>query len=155
MSARTPVTRSISFNAAMLEAVRANRKTVTRRRLAAGLPLHEAPDAYLFGGMDADVARFEPRPSAAMPAALRITCPFGQPGDLLQVVEAPELVLEVCSVRAEQLQGITATEAQAEGLAASDGAAALAAFRTLIDSIYPSAWVRNEWVWVIGFRRVQ
>lgn len=155
MPTRTPVTRSISFNAAMLEAVRGNRKTVTRRRLAAGLPLHEDPDAHQFAGMDGDVARFEPRPLAAPAAIQRIICPFGQPGDRLQIVEAPELVLEVRSVRAEQLQSITAAEALAEGLAAPDGAAALAAFRTLIDSIYPSAWPRNEWVWVIGFRRVE
>jgi hypothetical protein len=27
------------------------------------------------------------------------------------------------------------------------------AFEGLLDSIYPTAWARNEWVWVIEFAR--
>ncbi|WP_139252454.1 hypothetical protein [Hymenobacter psychrotolerans] len=29
-----------------------------------------------------------------------------------------------------------------------------AAFRGLLDSIYPTAWTRNEWLWVVEFVRV-
>ncbi|TGE28655.1 ASCH domain-containing protein [Hymenobacter metallicola] len=156
MSAFLPVERAISFTAAMVAALRAGRKTVTRRRFASHLPMQERPFSYQYLGMEADTARLGRRTAGAAPPPERVVCPFGRPGDRLRVLEAPELLLEIVRVGAEQLQSITEAEARAEGVEPAPGAAgsARAAFQALIDSIYPGAWLRNEWVWVIGFRLV-
>ncbi|UOQ70821.1 hypothetical protein [Hymenobacter cellulosilyticus] len=151
----TSIARTISFNAVMLEALRANRKTVTRRRLASGLPLNHAPDNYQFLAMENSVAQFQLCGPTASGGIELVMCPHGQPGDLLHVLEAPEIVLKISAVRAERLQSITEAEALAEGFAAIRSGTARQAFRTLIDAIYPSAWSRNEWVWVLEFERVQ
>ncbi|TGE24427.1 hypothetical protein E5K00_04210 [Hymenobacter aquaticus] len=161
----------------MREALRANRKTVTRRRIAAGFGIQEQPAHYRFLGMDKGSALFEVGEPGAAPHPARIPCPFGPPGSLLRVTEEPDLVLEITEVRAEPVQAITEAEAWAEGVdlclrestpgtgpATGCGApprhpdslpagSAVAAFRALITAIYPTAWARNEWVWVIRFRR--
>ncbi|MCB2410001.1 hypothetical protein [Hymenobacter lucidus] len=166
--------RLLSFSPLMLDALRAGRKTVTRRRFAPTLLLNEAPDHYQFQGMSAGSALFTNR---QWPAVLvePIASPFGQPGEVLRVQEAPSVRLEITAVWAEQVQAITEAQALAEGIvllpaALGSGpgysadseagrrcpqASAVDAFRTLIESIYPTAWSRNEWVWVVEFRVVE
>lgn len=146
--------RLISFNPVMLAAVQAYRKTVTRRRAVTTLEMQDKPDAYRFCGLEQDVAVLEKMLPASPRQVLRITCPFGQPGDQLRVLEAPSILLEVLAVRLEQLRSITEAEALAEGVIVTPGSSAVMAFRALIDAIYPTAWTRNEWVWVIEFRRL-
>lgn len=164
----------LSCSPLMLEALRAGRKTVTRRRFSPTLPLNENPGRYQFRGMAAGRALFADLQLPAAPPA-PIPCPFGQPGQVLRVPEAPSIILEITAVRAEQVQAITEAQALAEGmvrLEAAPGnapgysadpeagrghwqASARDAFRLLIESIYPTAWVRNEWVWVVEFRLVR
>ncbi|MCB2376947.1 hypothetical protein LGH70_05100 [Hymenobacter sp. BT635] len=169
---------TISFNPAMREALRQNRKTVTRRRFSSVLPLNDTPDDYCFLRMEQGHAVFASGPLSASPE-LRIDCPFGSPGTRLLVAEEPNIILEVTHIRAERTQAITEAEAQAEGItvcesSGAEGSAstrgycaephdphcspqrsAIAAFRILLTSIYPTAWARNEWVWVVQFRRCQ
>lgn len=165
--------RSISFNPAMLAAVRAGRKTVTRRRLSSGLPMQQEPDRYRFIGVSAQGVLFEDRytqPPSLLPL---VPLPFGPPDTCLSVLEDPLLVLKIVAVHAEQVRELTEDDAIAEGImarpepgppqwggvepdAAQPGTfrwydSPVAAFRGLLDSIYPTAWARNEWVWVIEF----
>ena len=165
--------RSISFNPAMLAAVQAGRKTVTRRRLPAGLPQQQEPGRYRFVGLAAQGAVFadgHARPPVLLPA---LPLPFGPAGTRLCVQEAPEICLEITAVRAEQVRRLTVADARAEGIAHRPAAelpwggvepdpdrpgefrwyaSPREAFQGLLDSIYPTAWARNEWVWVIEFR---
>ena len=165
--------RNISFNPAMLAAVRAGRKTVTRRRLSSGLPMQQEPDRYRFIGVSAQGVLFEDRytqPPSLLPL---VPLPFGPADTYLSVAEDPLLVLKIVAVRAEQVRDLTEADALAEGIMAGpqpsptqwggvepDAAHAgafhwydnpVAAFRGLLDSIYPTAWARNEWVWVNEF----
>jgi hypothetical protein len=168
----------LSFNPAMQAALRSNSKTVTRRRFARNLAINEEPNSYLFLGMEAGCALFKKR--AVEPASYTecVSCPFGLPGTQLRVTEVPDILLEIVGVRAEQIQMITEADALAEGLVpgwlpSADGlstqqgysadsseangvlqGSAVGAFRCLIDSIYPTAWERNEWVWVVEFKRL-
>jgi hypothetical protein len=159
----------ISFAPYLLAAVRAGYKTVTRRRIAhAGLQAH--PAGYTFLGMRGQQARF----SNLAPGSTgeeSVSCPFGQPGDWLPVLEAPELALRIRQVRAEPVRLLSEAEALAEGIVAyapaADGvrqygvygtsaapplqATAVAAFQALLSTFYPTAWARNEWVWVVEF----
>ncbi|ULA64485.1 MAG: hypothetical protein LZF86_140010 [Nitrospira sp.] len=66
---------------------------------------------------------------------------------------AARTVVEITELRIEWVQAITPEEARAEGC--EDAICALGAFAELYDSIYgQGSWARNDWVWVIGFRRV-
>lgn len=73
---------------------------------------------------------------------------------------ASRLTLEVLSVRVERVQDISEEDAKAEGCVSDDGApvdgtAASERFALLWDSINgPGAWQRNDWVWVLEFRKV-
>lgn len=165
----------ISFNPAMLAAVQAGRKTVTRRRLPPTCAPQLAPDQYRLVRLTAQGAVFADRrilPAAPLPP---VPLPFGAAGELLRVQEAPALVLQIVRVRAEQVCCLTAADALAEGIQARPEpgppqwggvephatqpgtfhwyGSPIAAFRGLLDSIYPTAWARNEWVWVIEFVR--
>ncbi|GAA4030447.1 hypothetical protein GCM10022409_13370 [Hymenobacter glaciei] len=166
--------RSISFNPAMLTAVLTGRKTVTRRRLSSGLPMQQEPDRYRFIGVSAQGVLFEDshtQPPSLLPL---VPLPFGPPDTSLSVLEDPLLVLKIVSVRAEQVREMTNADAETEGIgarpegplhwggvepnAAQPGSfhwydSPIAAFQGLLDSIYPTAWARNEWVWVIEFER--
>ena len=164
----------ISFNPAMLAAVRAGRKTITRRRLALDCALQQEPDRYRFVGLSAQGALFEDchaYPAAMLPPMM---LPFGPAGNLLHVQEDQSLVLQIVGVRAEQVRSLTGADALAEGIRARPEpgppqwggvephatqpnmfcwyASPVAAFQGLLDSIYPRAWARNEWVWVIEFK---
>ncbi len=61
----------------MLAAVRAGRKTVTRRRLSTTLPMQQEPDQYRFIGVSAQGALFAD--CHAQPPSLRplLPLPFG------------------------------------------------------------------------------
>ena len=166
--------RAISFNPAMLAAVRAGRKTVTRRRLPPDSALQQAPARYRFAGLSADGALFDDLQTTPPTQLPPVPLPFGPPGELLRVQEDPALVLHVVGVRAEPVRCLSAADALAEGIvahpdpgppqwggvepdAARPGAfrwydSPIEAFRGLLNSIYPSAWARNEWVWVIEFK---
>lgn len=163
----------ISFNSAMLAAVLAGHKTVTRRRLTLDM-FRQEPSRYRFLGMEETGAVFEDIHTATK--LLPVPCPFSQPGDMLQVQEDPTLLLQVASIRAEQVRSLRDGDALAEGIDSIEkegrvfwggvepdpGTAGgfrwydtpTAAFRGLLDSIYPTAWARNEWVWVVEFRQI-
>ena len=156
----------------MLAAVREGRKTVTRRRLPATSLMQQEPARYRFVGLSAQGALFEDiRAQPPTPLPL-VPLPVGPPGTRLSIEEDPELHLEITSVRAEQVRCLTAADAIAEGIshratgrlrwggvvpnAATPGTfrwyrRPTEAFQGLLDSIYPSAWARNGWVWVIEF----
>ncbi|WP_139921900.1 hypothetical protein [Hymenobacter sp. DG01] len=155
----------------MLAAVQAGRKTVTRRRLPLGLPIQQEPSRYQYCGMVKEGALFEDPQAQMIPP---VPCPFGQPGDILQVQEDPALRLQVVSLRAEQVRCLTEADALAEGIRSleqggqiqwggveTDAVGELqwfntpiAAFQNLLESIYPTAWSRNEWMWVVEFSRL-
>lgn len=73
---------------------------------------------------------------------------------------ASRITLEVTDVRAERVQEISAEDVEAEGIIPSldgpDGAPCyIEDFSMLWDQINgPGAWDRNDWVWVVEFRRV-
>ncbi|MET4104736.1 hypothetical protein [Hymenobacter sp. UYP22] len=162
----------ISFNPAMLAAVQAGRKTVTRRRLAGNILLQQQPGRYRYRGLSESGAVFEDV-ATQVPLA-PVPCPFGQPGDLLQVKENPALHLQIVSIRAERVQALTEADAVAEGIECREQQGQVywggvepsppvagefrwynsprAAFRGLLAGIYSTAWARNEWVWVVSFR---
>lgn len=156
----------------MLAAVRAGRKTVTRRRISTGLPIQEDPGRYRYQRLEKEGALFEDLNSASAPWLL-VPCPFGQPDELLRVAEDPSLTLKISSVSAEQVRCITVAGTLAEGLSQREKGghkqwggvepdlvlprcfcwynSPIAAFHALLNSIYPGAWDRNEWVWVVKF----
>ena len=70
---------------------------------------------------------------------------------------AARLWLEITEVRVERVQEITETDAIAEGCIDAYGPDFhVGAFRKLWESINgPGSWNRNDWVWVIGFRKVK
>ncbi|WP_022823778.1 hypothetical protein [Hymenobacter norwichensis] len=168
--------RAISFNPVMLAAVWASRKTVTRRRFPLDLLLQQEPERYRYDGLAEEGAVFidlRANPVSRLPP---VPCPFGQPGEQVYVVEDPGLILEIRSIRAEQVQDITEEDALAEGVhqQEKDGhlqwggvvpdpdrvgqfhwsSRPLVAFRVLLDSIYPTAWEQNQWMWVVTFTQV-
>jgi hypothetical protein len=139
--------------------------------------LQEPARGYAFAGLQAGEALFHGRGAGERPA-IRVACPFDGPGQLLRVLEAPDLVLRVRRVRAEPVRELTEADAAAEGIVECqrDGgrpgagrwfgvwgvpatcrphATGVAAFRALLATFYPTAWARNEWVWVVEFERVQ
>ncbi|MBD2717289.1 hypothetical protein KBK19_19775 [Microvirga sp. STR05] len=166
--------RLISFNPAMLAAVHAGRKTVTRRRLWPELPPQQDPGRYRYHGLAEAGAVFEDLLTSTMLAP--VPCPFGQPGDVLQVQEDPTLQLRIASIRAEQVRSLSEADALAEGVNSAEHEGSMrwggvepdpdaagsfrwysspvAAFQGLLTSIYPAAWDRNEWMWVVAFNRV-
>ncbi|RSK50084.1 hypothetical protein [Hymenobacter rigui] len=136
------------------------------------------PDRYKFLGVDEDGrALFEDLQPEITPWVTPVACPFGKAGDLLVVQEDPNIILRIERVRAEQVQSITEEGAKAEGLQMFDKFGAtewggvephpdvpnhfrwysspITAFRSLLTSIYSNAWKRNEWMWVIEFKRIE
>ncbi len=88
---------------------------------------------------------------------------------------ASRITLEVTGVRVERLQDISEEDAIAEGVecweergyddaqdfyrnyhTGGDLFTAKASYRTLWESINgPGSWERNDWVWVIEFKRIE
>lgn len=174
----TPTCRDISFNAAMLASVQAGTKTQTRRLMRPQpIPASELGDEEYDGPTQYFVENGQVH-TPAWYGSFPAPCPYGQPGDRLRIQEDPSSLLKIVSVRAEQVQSITEDDARAEGIVeceipSGDGwparigymvgpdegksllaVSAVAAFRVLLTSIYPTAWDNNEWVWVIEFKRI-
>lgn len=167
--------RTISFNPAMLAAVLAGRKSVTRRRLAPDLAVQQQPARFRVGSMPPTGVVFEDLHATSPTWLPLIPCPFGIVGELLRLQEVPTCLLRITGVRVEQVQSLRPADALAEGIRQGIGSAGqavwggvepqpdlpgtyrwynspVAAFQGLLDSIYPTAWARNEWVWVLEFR---
>lgn len=74
---------------------------------------------------------------------------------------ASRITLEITSIRAERLHGISEEDAIAEGTQCAGVPASLTnrgAFAQLWSTIHaadgPNGWAANPWVWVIGFKRI-
>lgn len=120
--------------------------------LSASEPIHYEADGWLFP------------PDWSVWGKLR-------PGRFLPMVRR-RITLEVVSVRVERVQEITEDDAKAEGaepltspafeaLASSMGASMTSlpytsGFASLWETIHgEGSWERNDWVWVIEFRRIK
>lgn len=70
---------------------------------------------------------------------------------------ACRLFLEITDVRVERVQDISEADAVAEGMEPFESCPGTpepkAAFAQAWDATYPGSWERNDWVWVISFRR--
>ena len=129
----------IIFNAEMVRAILDNRKTQMRRVLKPMVPVGEQ------------------------------SCPYGQPGDRLLVVDS-HVNLEITDVRVERVQEISEDDAWAEGIELPeidwerDGhgychppGACVEEFAELWDSINAKrgfGWDDDPWVWVVTFKRI-
>lgn len=142
--------RWISFPAPMISAIREGQKKQTRR-VVKGLTETDEPDNLGDGESLWDGEKV-------------ITCPYGRPGDHLQVLDS-RIALEIVSVRVERLQEISRAEAQADGVICrhckgySDnecGCTCINLYRNLWNSTIGKRhpWDSNPWVWVIGFKVV-
>jgi hypothetical protein len=176
--------RPLIFSASMVLALRANRKTQTRRMRGLAT-INEAPHEWRYLGQDLFAV-------ADTGETATIRCPYGVVGDRLWVKEtrlalteplnrqtwayaadAPEAqssarrlsslftpriasrdTLEVVAVRAERLQSITETDAEAEGVNPLDGSYRNA-YRALWNQLNGvGSWAVNPFVWVVEFRRL-
>ncbi len=60
---------------------------------------------------------------------------------------ASRIDLEITDVHIEQVQDITELDARLDGLDSVDN------FRATWERIYPGSWDRNDWIWVLDFKR--
>lgn len=172
--AESPRERAISFNDAMIRALRAGRKSETRRPMKQNFA-HSRTIGGITQLLDADGSE--------------IKAPFGAPGDRLWVRErwarrargyvysadgetaprhrvtfrptfqmprdACRLRLTITSVAPQRLQSITTVDAQREGYDPALDTSPRRWFANLWDSIYSAAplrWGDNPWVWVVKFQ---
>lgn len=165
----------ITFNAEMIEAILAGRKTQTRRPVE--------PQPISLARSTAGTARWElvdgdwgVRWSADYPASWAIghRCPYGQPSDILKVrlatdgrempmnTENGRLRLRVTAVRVERLQEIDEDDAIKEGVDEVSIAdvprqatwSRRDDFAQLWDFFYADrglGWKQDPWVWVLEF----
>lgn len=74
--------------------------------------------------------------------------------------EAARITLEVTNVRVERIQSTTLGDICKEGIAVTPYdfkpvQLGLEIWQEIWQSIYPGSWDRNDWVWVIEFRRIE
>ncbi len=75
---------------------------------------------------------------------------------------ASRITLEITNVRVERIQEISEWDAQKEGIEGGSASSldpdcvrsARAVFENNWNKTYPGSWDRNDWVWVIEFKRV-
>ena len=160
----------ILFSTNMIQAIMSGRKTQTRRLVKTRSWICDVED-----GIPYEQTEDDPYP---------ITCPYGQPGDLLWVTEPFKYVedarvariwLQIKSVRAEYLIDISEEDAIAEGVEPVEFpgipayrnyldehgcfSKATNSFCSLWESIYgPGSWPKNRYespiVWVIEFEKI-
>lgn len=99
------------------------------------LPVYRADGADYSDYKTIDGDPFRWRPSIHMPRA------------------ASRITLEITEVRVERVQDITEDGARREGFE-PDGWPARENFARAWDAIYTGSWGRNDWVWVVCFRRL-
>lgn len=75
---------------------------------------------------------------------------------------ASRITLEITGIRVERVNGITEEDALKEGMTfetfkngTAKGSDPIDSFHWLWDAIYPGSWDRNDWVWVVEFKRVE
>lgn len=157
--------KTLKFTTEMLQAIRDNRKTQTRRPLDPQPTLTKGGQHWLWG----DAAWTAERPHIPIGPTLDSPldyCPYGQPGTRHTLEDGT--VIEITEIRAERVQDITEADAVAEGCTAPKlpdeiepmpgdfVAGPITGFAILWNSIYgPNAWFCNDWVWAITFKRVE
>lgn len=74
---------------------------------------------------------------------------------------ASRITLEITGVRVERVQDIIPSDAQKEGcpfrysgFSPEDAPDMVGWFRDVWNKAYPESWERNDWVWVIEFKRI-
>jgi hypothetical protein len=69
---------------------------------------------------------------------------------------ASRITLEITGVRVERVQEISEVDSIAEGTYPGGFATRRAKpfFRNAWNEAYPGSWDRNDWVWVLEFRRI-
>ena len=103
----------------------------------------------------------EEQPGVWLYNGQRFTCPYGTAGDRLYAQHAAvrqrRCCIELTDVRVERVQEITETDAISEGCLDAYGPDFhVGAFRKLWQSINgKGSWKRNDWVWVLSYRKVQ
>lgn len=169
--------RPINFNGDMVRAILRGQKTQTRR------PVNPQP-VFIYTQDGWGPLMHIPGRGVWFNAAPSDICPYGVPGDRLLVramsnladPDADNITLEIISVEVARVQGITDSEAIAEGAReinhVGDNSSHLTwsmgdterygsprkAFAAEWDSIYAKrglGWRANPWVWVIEFKRAE
>ena len=165
--------KTIKFNSEMIKAIDEGRKTQTRRPLK--------PQPKYTRSITHSVQR--PEEWALSGTMGMIICPYGQVGDQLATLQTDSEItekaksfltfttIEITDIRVERVQEIKKNDVIAEGLLHSkktgdtwfkskihtDGITRFwaEAFECLWTSIYgKDAWERNDWVWVIEFKKI-
>lgn len=160
--------KSITFTAEMVRSILEGNKTQTRRPV-------KMPSLSVF---IATSTEHHQTSGGWVPKVQQyIKCPYGKPGDRLQVKDGP--VLEITEVRLERVQDITESDAKSEGVnehvlkSCATGPSCVygvgdpstfhaptraCAFHDLWDSIYAKKpdlnWNANPYVWVVSFKVV-
>jgi hypothetical protein len=154
--------RPIIFSGAMVRAILEGRKTQTRRLVRWPKWADAERDFGALRDSQSGIAFY----SDGCPRK-RMTCPYGQPGDILMPRWASRITLEIISVRVQLLQEITEEDAMAEGVDWPEGQqernkmlwgceqTARMRFADIWDSIAAkrAPWDSNPVVWAITFRR--
>lgn len=150
-----PALKPLKFTPEMLEAIREGRKTQTRR------PVEPQPiTGCLLATWGPCVWKIDDGVPLANFELIVDYCPYGQPGTRHTLTDGT--VIEITAVRVERVQDISYDDMQAEGVHRTYCADPFGAedglqedFIDLWESIYPGSWVRNDWVWVIEFKRLE
>lgn len=156
--------RTLSFNTQMVEAILAGVKTQTRRPgekpPAAEGDVIFVREVHFLGQADAwdaprTIAPRNPDEACYYRAGWNGPAPGRWRRSLYMPRWAARTFLAVTSVRTQRLRDITEEDARQEGVAASPGNSAVAAFAALWDSIYTergAGWEANPLVWRVTFR---
>lgn len=175
--------RPIIFNDEMVRAILEGRKTQTRR-LVKPQPVYPGVSKYVFllhpfapstfkGTIAEGMKQIAPENKVWCEedwcgniVGVYGDCPYGKVGDRLL---ASRITLEITDVRVERIQDISEEDAYSEGTddwcgeyldkkfgknGGSKFCNIIEGFKFMWNSIYPNSLERNDWVWVIGFKRI-